>query len=182
MYKVNVKIKGVVPLLQHRFPTEKAEKKSVRATGNRGDEYAKEAENSLYKDETGKIYQPSDHILGALAKAAGDFKIAGRGRKTYRDMVKSSVVVSPDAIWHENPKWEVDRRPVVIKGARIVRERPKFNNWSLSFSLEVLEDQLPAEVLKEVLDQAGKVGIGDYRPRFGRFIVTRFDMEEEKKK
>jgi hypothetical protein len=175
MYKVEVKIKGVVPLLQHRFPTEKAEKKSVRSTGDRSEEYAKEAVNALYKDERGMIYQPADHILGALAKAAGDFKITGRGRKTYRDMFKSSVVVTPDAIPHEKPTWEVDRRPVVIKGSRILRERPKFMDWSLSFNIEVLEDQLPDEVLKDVLEQAGKVGIGDYRPRFGRFMVTKFE-------
>ena len=39
---------------------------------------------------------------------------------------------------------------------------------------------MPVEVVKSALDDAGReAGIGDYRPRFGRFIVTSFKEVEE---
>ena len=176
MATVKVTIKGVVPLLQHRYPSEKEETKIMKVRGAR--DYSKEAELALYRDEVGTIYQPAEHILGALIKAAVDFKITGRGKKTYKDLIKSAIVISPDAIPHKNKKWEVDRRMVVIQRSRIMRERPRFDNWELSFEIETLDEQLPLSALKEILDQAGKVGIGDFRPRFGRFIVTEFKEQE----
>ena len=172
MAKVNVTIQGVAPLLQHRYKSEKEETPVIRAKGKR--DYSGEAEEALYRDERGVIYQPSEHILGALTKAAVDFKITGRGKKTYKDLVKSAIIVFPDAIPHKNQEWTVDRRPVVIQRNRIMRERPKFDKWELSFVIEILDEQFPIEALKQILDQSGKVGIGDYRPRFGRYIVTEF--------
>jgi len=172
MAKVNVTIKGVAPLLQHRYKSEKEESATIKAKGKR--DYSGEAEDALYRDEKGVIYQPAEHILGALTKAAVDFKITGRGKKTYKDMVKSSVIIIPDAIPHKDQKFTIDRRAVVVQRARIMRERPKFDEWELSFTIELLDDQFPMSALKDILDQAGKVGIGDYRPRFGRFIVTEF--------
>jgi hypothetical protein len=70
-----------------------------------------------------------------------------------------------------------DSRTVVIKATkgRIVRIRPKLENWELDFTIQLISDDLPVEVVKSALDDAGREGgIGDYRPRFGRFIVTSF--------
>lgn len=173
MSRVNVTIKGIAPLLQHRYPSEKEEVKITKKTGVK--DYSDEVELSLYKNADGMIYQPAEHILGAMIKAAVDFKITGKGKKTYKDLVKGTIIVEPDAIPHKNPEWEIDRRPVVIQRSRVMRSRPKFVNWELSFIIEILDEQFSVSAVKDILDQAGKVGIGDYRPRFGRFMVTRFD-------
>jgi hypothetical protein len=173
MARLNVTIKGIAPLLQHRYPSEKEETKILKVRGTR--DYSKEAELALYRDEQGMICQPADHILGALIKAATDFKITGKGKKTYRDLVRSAVVISPDLIPHHNSKWAVDRRPVVVQRSRIMRERPRFDEWELAFVVEILDEQLEASALKQIFDQAGKVGIGDFRPRFGRFMVTEYN-------
>lgn len=87
MKKFKVTIKGIVPLLQHRFPSEREEEKAKKVSGSR--DYSEEVELSLYKDEKGQIYQPADHILNAMIKAAGDFRIAGRGKKTYSAPISS---------------------------------------------------------------------------------------------
>ena len=56
-----------------------------------------------------------------------------------------------------------------------MRIRPRLDDWSLTFTLTCIEDQVDAEALKMILDYAGRaVGIGDYRPRFGGFAVTQF--------
>ena len=77
MKKIDVEIKGVCPLLQHRFPEEehginvkKAKKKIYNPE--------EEAEKATYRDKNGEIYQPSEHILGALIKAAVSFKFEGK--------------------------------------------------------------------------------------------------------
>ena len=177
MARFSITVKGIAPLLQHRFPTEKPDEKTVKVSGTR--DYSKEAEEALYRHPDGTIYEPAEHILGAMIKAATDFKIAGRGKKTFKDLVKSAVVISPDAIPHKNQAWIVDRRPVVVQRSRVMRERPKFEDWELSFEIETLDEQLQAPSLKVILEQAGKNGIGDFRPRFGRFMVTEF---KEKKR
>lgn len=172
MYQVKVKIEGVSPLLQHRYEMEKAEDKSKKKAGSV--DYSEQVEQAIYRDEQGNIYQPSSHIEGSLMKAAVNFQIAGKGKKTYKDLTKM-VIVEPFAIPHLHPAFKVDKRPVVINRARIVRCRPRFDKWELVFTMLVQEDQLPVEVLEEILEYAGRyIGIGDYRPRFGRFRIVEF--------
>jgi hypothetical protein len=173
--KLKVEIEGIRPLLQHRYNIEKGEAKSKKQIGS--PDYKKEAEESLYRDEQGTIYEPADHILGAMIKSAANFKIPGKNKKTYKDMVKGFVFIDPDAIpLISKKKWEIDARPVVIQRARIMRYRPKFNDWKLSFIIDINSNEFPKEVVKEILDYAGNsIGIGDYRPRFGRFIITKFE-------
>jgi len=48
--------------------------------------------------------------------------------------------------------------------------------------LNVLDDQISVDTVQEVLALAGKtVGIGDYRPRFGRFRVSQFEVVKNDK-
>jgi len=72
----------------------------------------------------------------------------------------------------------LDMRPVVIQRARVVRLRPCFKSgWKLEFTINVIDDELPSGILQDVLVLAGKtVGVGDYRPKFGRFSVMHFEV------
>jgi hypothetical protein len=72
----------------------------------------------------------------------------------------------------------LDIRPVVVNRARVTRIRPAFKpGWKLSFVTNILDDELPANMVHDILALAGKaVGIGDYRPKFGRFMVTHFEV------
>lgn len=173
MEKVLVKIEGIGGgLLQHRFPEDTSK---VGKAGKAVKEYddKKECEKALYVDEAGKIYQPATHILGCLINAGKQFQF--KKQATYGAVIKSSLIVTPDAIPHLIPKWVIDRKPVVIMRARIMRARPLFPKWALEFTLEYDEELISKEKLKEMLDFAGqRVGIGDYRPLYGRFIVTKF--------
>ena len=176
--KVDVTIKGVSPLLQHRFPVPDEDPKWKDHFGVQ--DYSEDVLKALYVDEQGTIYQPADHILGALIKAATDFKMPGKGKKTYKDLIKSTVFIYPDAIPHKIKEWKTDRKPVVIQRARIIRERPRFDEWELDFAIEVTDTQLPIASLKRILEHAGNYkGIGDYRPRYGRFMVTKFKEIEK---
>lgn len=184
MKKIEVTIKGISPLLMHRYPGLDLDTK--KRTGK--PDWKAEAEDALYKDPQGHLYQPASHIEGTLRTAATSFKIAGKRGASYARLVASTVDVTPEAIPHKIEKWETDARPVVIQRARVVRYRPKLPEWELDFTLTLNDDQLPTDVVKQILDQAGLyVGIGDYRPgsprggKFGKFMVTRFEVVKEEK-
>ena len=169
-----VEIKGVTPLLQNRFAGEETvgttKKKSETTKEN-------DVEDTMYKLPDGKIYQPSDCIKQALIEAGKAFK---KGRSNRSKVFASFVIVTPESIVHENQKWTTDRRAVVIPSTRgrVMRNRCRFDEWSLKFQIQVLDDdEIDEKLLHDALEYAGSyVGIGDYRPQkkgmYGRFIVT----------
>ena len=177
MKEFEVTIKGTSPLLQHRFPMDDAGAPGKKRTGV--PDWEAEGEKALYRDGEGVIYQPASHVEGALSQAAKSFKVAGRRGATYSKLLASSLAVLPDVIPHKLTSYHIDARPVVVQRARIIRYRPMFDNWELDFTLQLHDDQLPTDVVKEIIDHAGLyVGIGDYRPgrggKFGKFMVTEF--------
>ena len=176
MRKIKVSIKGTAPLLQHKMSIGQEAQLASKTKKSTGQDRGDKPEEYLYKVGN-KICQPAEHILQAIIKRLGGYKIQGKGKKTYLEMGKGSLNITPDMIPHKTQEWEADSRTVVIKATRgrVVRIRPKINDWELDFIIELINDELPIEVIKCALDDAGREGgIGDYRPRFGRFIVTSF--------
>ena len=181
MKKYEVEIKGITPLLQNKpeeygFDVQWIEKKAST-------EYEKEALKKLYVDAEGAIYQPATHIENSLIEAGKKIKVKGSGKATYSKIFGSMVNVEEFEIVHNNQKYEIHKTLVVIPSTkgRIMRYRPMFKSWSLTFHLE-FEDEIPADVIKEALEIAGKyVGIGDWRPekkgKFGKFQVVKFKGE-----
>lgn len=175
MKQIEVEITGIAPLLQNRFPVEEHGHNISKATKQI---YVPEdeAKKCLYQRD-GKVFQPAEHIYQSMVRASTDFKF--KGKKTFKDVVVSCVTVEPEEIPLISDKpYEIDARPVVIPGqrTRVLKWRPKFNNWKLRFTLTILDETniSPANV-KEILEKAGTTkGIGDYRPRFGRFYVSSF--------
>jgi hypothetical protein len=174
MNEIRIKcyIRGTRPLLMNAFVEE-----AGRGPSKKGKHYddREEAEKRLYLDEAGKICQPATHLEACMVKSAADFKFTGR--KTYKEVVKSGVFVEPLMIEHGNPNWLVDRQGVVIQRARIIRCRPRFDQWELAFEIILRDERLQPMIIKEILESGGKyVGIGDYRPRYGLFEVLIFDL------
>lgn len=177
--KISCRIEGVRPLLQNAFPDETFEAESKTRT-RVGSVKADDPKTKLYVLPDGTIYQPAEHVFRAMVKSSANFKIGGRGKKTYKDIINSSLTIEPDAIPHKNPIWVPDKRSIVIPATRgrQIRIRPRFDKWMLEFDILVSEEQIDVETVKKILDYAGyNVGIGDYRPRFGTFMVTQFKVE-----
>jgi hypothetical protein len=108
-------------------------------------------------------------------------------RKTLRFVVPSAVRVMVDGITilngHGGPaeSFEVDSRPVTIPATkgRVMRHRPRFDNWGAKFNLLLNDDLLSVENVHQLLTEAGmSYGIGDFRPEkrgpFGTFRVVSF--------
>ena len=166
-------IRGISPLLQHRFTGEQG----TRRTGQNYDN-EEMARESRYCDSEGNLVQPALHLEASMIKAAANFRF--QGKKTYRELFKSAVFVEPDDILHRIQDWVMDERPVVVSKARIIRARARLDEWELAFTISVIDERITAAVVREILSESGKYhGIGDYRPRFGRFEVVYFERIEE---
>jgi hypothetical protein len=59
--------------------------------------------------------------------------------------------------------------------AKVMRTRPHFKNWRTTFKVSVNEQVANESQLKRWLEDAGAyVGIGDWRPRHGRYDLENF--------
>jgi len=173
-HKINVSITGMRPLLQNAFTNE-----ANGHQGKKGKVYddQEEAEKRLIKNQEGEICQPSIHIEGALVKSGVEFKF--QGKKTYKEIIKAGIFIEPLLIPLSNPQWVIDKQRVVVNRAGIIRCRPRFDHWSLNFVILIKDERIQPKVLKELLINAGKFhGIGDFRPRFGLFEVSSFEIQE----
>lgn len=154
-----------------------------------------QASAKLYTDEHGVIHVPGTNIFRAIIDA-GLFHKAGRSKVTTAksSMVPAAVALLEIACPVIDPKtgkaavWEVDSRSVVIPstGGRIMAHRPRFDSWSISFTLEVDTTMFSMPLVRQLVDDAGKrIGLGDFRPArkgpFGRFVVTAWEEEKVKK-
>ena len=172
-----VHIEGIRPLMFKRFPS--ADEKPL-PSGSIADP-AKEAEKGLYRDgKKGTIYLPAEHIEGALINAGKGFKIPGLGKKTFKDEIAQNVIVEPQQIPFKVPSdpegYEIDDRIVVIKGSGRLRSyRPRWNNWEFEFKVRYDQSNgklIDRNTLATLMQYAGKIGIGTYRLKFGKFRVV----------
>lgn len=174
MEEVKVKIVGIAPLLMNKFKMEKPDETKAK---RRDEQYSPQtdAENVLYKDEKIGCYAPSTKLEACLRETAKGFK--GKGKGTMKATVLSSVFVEPEKIPLNKQTYdEIDLRPVVIQRNRVVKGRPKFNSWELEFILKFDGSRIKKNDLRDILEEAGAAkGIGDYRPKFGRFKIERFE-------
>ncbi|MDP2939290.1 MAG: hypothetical protein Q8O13_04315 [Candidatus Omnitrophota bacterium] len=174
MQKAKVKIKGIAPLMMNRFVMEKPDESKAKRRDEQYD-VKEDAEKALYRDDKIGCYAPSTWIEACLRDTAKEFK--GKGRGSLKATILSSVFVEEEKIPLNKKTYdELDVRPVVIQRNRIVKGRPKFNSWELEFTINFNEDRIKKDTLKQILQEAGQTkGIGDFRPKFGRFEVVKFE-------
>jgi hypothetical protein len=175
--KFSVHIKGIRPILFARFPEEDFGPEAPTTT--RPSTQQEKFEKSLYRMEDGTLYQPSSHIVGAMREASKRFKL--KGRVTFREVIEGGVFVIPEKIPHliQTP-LQLDWRSGVneqMKGKpRIMIARGRLDEWELKFELHCWDPRANDKALKDILMTAGAyIGIGAYRPRYGRFEVVTFD-------
>lgn len=179
----SVRIEGTAPLLMHS-PAGLGGEKKARGVIPSPEE---EAEGCLYTDGDGKIVVPARCIEGAIVKAGSAKTAPGQGKKTYKQFILAGVQVVPDEVplIYEGD-YIIDKRRAVIMRQGIIRCRPRFDKWALEFDIRVIDAYLLGNgqdaQLKRVFEDAGSlVGLLDFRPRFGRFEVTKFEVKSERK-
>ena len=129
---------------------------------------------SLYLNG-GRPCLPAEMMEAALVKAAGQER---RGPKAKAGLVVSQDLIlrydgptDPHELWAD-PAFRL-RSAVRVGSARIMRTRPRFSTWSAEAVIDFLPTLLNPQDVRNFLVTAGEqIGIGDWRPRFGRFRLV----------
>lgn len=187
MKKIEIVLTGNSPLLMHSArlsdPLDPATKRLAQASKKRSkteDDHRAVAEaewfGGLYHDPDIGPYIPGDNIMATLVAAARLDKL---GTKVTRGLVVQTDV---NPLAYPGPRDAVElfkdgrfihRASVKVMASRVIRTRPVFHAWQTSAVLMVDESQLDTDQVRHIATNAGLfIGIGDWRPRFGRFSAT----------
>lgn len=173
------KVTGVSPLLQNNpasfIGKTETDTISVKKTYNDEDE----ARMRLYVDSDGRFCHPSEAFIKAAVKAVRGKKF---GKLHAAATLMGSVFMAEqfsvieDASGKPATVYAMNRKPVVVGKARVLRVRPEFHPWKCKVALDIDTAIITAEHVLQALQLAGRtVGVGDYRPEkgggFGRFTV-----------
>lgn len=133
-------------------------------------------EMGLYFDEELGPYIPGVNVEIMLRDAA---KLTKQGAAITRGVV---VIQDKLPVQYKGPRrsieelWDANLKDYRVVGNQqnsVMRCRPKFPGWSLDVSMTVEGTIITASDVRGIAVKAGKmIGLGDYRPRFGRFEVS----------
>lgn len=185
METIRLKLTSTSPMLMHsdRFanpldPATKAHKELTSKRKKTDEDHEQiavsEFKGSLYIDRDGP-YLPSMNIEASFVEAAKMQKLgkhAKRALMILEDKVHLQYDGPRDADGLVNDPRFVDMRGVRVSMAKLMRCRPRFSDWSAICTLAFNPEQINMnEVLQIVRNAGALVGVGDFRPRFGRFAV-----------
>jgi hypothetical protein len=138
-----------------------------------------EYQAGLYLNNKGQVIVPSRVLESVLVEGA---KKSKEGK-----LALSGMFVDTDGILEydggamtlkqlmESPEHRICVA-VRIGMSKVMRTRPHFKNWRTTFKVSINEQVANQEQLKRWLEDAGSyVGIGDWRPRHGRYEVENFN-------
>ena len=182
--KVRIAIEGTTPLITHNIrlanpldPIAKAMKAISAKRKKTEDDHLQlarlEFEGGLYLDPEVGPYIPGENVEKCIIEGA---RITKQGKQVERGLFITDNVVpliyegprTPESLWSD----ENFRHTAAVRVGqqRVMRTRPVFRTWALDADGELDPGLLAPETLQELLDDAGAmVGIGDFRPRYGRF-------------
>jgi len=107
---------------------------------------------------------------------------AARTRRRLRAARAGLMVSNAALLEHEGPSsldelWRSEsfrlRHPVRVGNSKTMRTRPRFGSWGAEFEVTFLASLLDRAEILELYAVAGfSVGLGDWRPRYGKFVVS----------
>jgi len=186
MYAIlNFRITGVVPLILHNGrladPLDPHTKSLAEITGKRKKTDADHRE-AAKREWYGSLYLfngepciPFQMWEAMLIEGSKKFK---RGPAAKAGL----IIEAHSAIQYDGPRapdelWADERFRLRVGAkvgtSRVMRTRPFFTDWSADVEVKYLPDLLNPPEIGNFLSAAGmQVGLGDWRPRFGRFTVN----------
>lgn len=187
MAAFTVEIEGIAPLLMHSArladPLDDATKALAKVTGKRkktDDDHAEvsrlEFLGSLYISQEFGPFIPGQNIEACLFKGATRTKqgTALKSALLIPQNVNPLIYVGSrdaDGLWKDDS--HIHRASVKVGTSRVIRTRPVFPQWQLVFEGELDTEVVDQQSLEGVVETSGRlVGLGDWRPRFGRFKVN----------
>lgn len=182
-YTANVTIEGTADMLFHRWNVESIEEKSKAAKGSKAKK-SDDVESYVYRNEDGELCIPGEYLRQSIIMAA-KFKQDPRSpRKSAFDLMKAAVVSLTPMASLGVKDWDYEHKcRVMIQRNGVTRTRPAFKaGWKAKIQLMItLPEYVSPQLLHELASSAGRlIGVADFRPTYGRFSVTSFDIGFDK--
>lgn len=178
-YRVSVKIQGVSDFLFHRWNCESVDE---RAQAKKGSKIKKtdDLDSYVYRNEKNQLCIPGEYLRMSIINAAKFQQDPRSSRKSAMDLFKAGVISLSSLCPLGTEKWDYeDKRKVNIQRNGINRIRPAMRaGWEAVFEFMInLPEYITPSYFNEVIQSAGRlVGVGDFRPTYGRFQVTNFSV------
>lgn len=176
-YNVEVTLQGSSDLLFHRWNCEEVEAKSIAAKGSKAKK-TDNLESYVYRDHKNNICLPGEYLRMAIIHAAKYKQDPRSPRKSAMDLYKAGITSLTALASLGTKEWDYeDKRRVVIQKAGINRIRPAMKNgWKATFDIMInIPEYITPTELNESIQLAGRlIGLGDFRPTYGRFVVVNF--------
>jgi len=180
-YIATISIIGEAHLIFHRWSCDAVEEKAKAAKGSKSKK-TDNIESYVYRDENGHLALPGEYLRQSIIHAAKYKQDPRSPRKSAMDLFKAAIVCLTELSSFGVKDWDfLDRRRVVIQRNAITRIRPAMKEgWKAKFDLQVLlPEYVTPSLLSSALTDAGRlVGVGDFRPTFGRFRVEEFKIRD----
>ena len=186
METLSIRITGTSPLLMQAdtlanplHPLTKAHKAVSGKRKKSEDDYLwlmeSEWSASMYHDDELGPYVPALNLEGCIAESGKIHRLGKTIKQSLQVLTDNAKLEfsgprKKEALWKDGKFADV--RGVNVGGKKIMRCRPIFLSWAAQFEVAFMEDVIDRSDLIRTLEEAGRrVGIGTYRPRFGRFSV-----------
>lgn len=180
-YIVSITIEGLAALLFHRYDCDAVDSKANAAKGSAAKK-TDNIESYVYRLENDEIGLPGEYLRQAIIMAAKFRQDPRSPRKSAMDLFKAGIVPLTDLASLGTDKWDYeDRRRVVIQRSAVPRIRPAFRSgWKATIDLMInVPEYIDPILLRQVVDDAGRlIGVGDFRPTFGRFAVSNWAISQ----
>ena len=177
-YIAHVAIEGTADMLFHRWNVESVAEKAAAAKGSKSKK-TDDVESYVYRNSDGELCLPGEYVRQSIIMAAKFRQDPRSPRKSAFDLFKAAIVSLTDLASLGKTEWDyLDQRRVQVQRNGITRSRPAIlKGWRAEFQFMVnIPEYVPQEVLQETLANAGRlIGVGDFRPTYGRFAVVKFD-------
>jgi hypothetical protein len=187
LIEAQIVIEGIRPLLMHRGnmanPLDPHAKALKALSGKRGKteqdllEIAEtEWRGGLYWSEELGPYLPAE-MLEASIVAGGKKHKLGTAIKQAVQIIEDAVPLEYDGprdiegLMAAGDRFYMDA-VVKVGMAKVVRRRPIFHQWKATFNVEIDPTVLDVRQVELAVNTAGRLlGMGDWRPRYGRFVA-----------
>jgi hypothetical protein len=201
LVQLAVRWTGTRPLIMHRgnladsFDPWARKIKEISSKRKKTDEDSGELQRreflgSLYYDQEIGIYIPTENVRACIVEGARVSKLgvqAETGIEVIAYGANEAAIPfeyegpkDPEKLWNSRKKDGssdfIFTRGVRVNQARIMRTRPRFHKWSIPFIVEIDTELLnPDQAIQAMIHAGLRKGLGDWRPRHGRFTVTQAD-------
>lgn len=175
----SVAIKGSAAFLFHRWSVEAVAEKAAAAKNSKAKK-TDNVESYVWRNEAGELCIPGEYLRASLIQAARFKQDPRSPRKSAMDLYRAAIVITTELASTGSADWDyLDQRRVTVQRAGVTRVRPALlAGWEVSFEGEVLLPEYvnPADLLDSINTAGRVIGLGDFRPTFGRFQVVNFQI------